>query len=61
MNISQPMVKEKNIDFSFRINHFDHEHLYGDQLRLNQIYITFVRSSWGAQGRSRVKVWPFWE
>ena len=39
VNISQPMVKEKNIDFNFRINRFDHEYLYADQLRMNQIYI----------------------
>ena len=45
VNISQPMVKEKNIDFSFRINHFNHEHLYADQLRLNQIYINLLSNA----------------
>ena len=45
VNISQPMVKEKNIDFSFRVNHFDHEHLYADQLRLNQIYINLLSNA----------------
>ncbi len=45
VNISQPMVKEKNIDFNFRINHFDHEYLYADQLRLNQIYINLLSNA----------------
>ena len=45
VNISLPMVKEKNIDFSFRINHFNHEHLYADQLRLNQIYINLLSNA----------------
>ena len=39
VNLSQPMVKEKNIEFNFRINRIDKEYLYADQLRLNQIYI----------------------
>ncbi|MBQ8951677.1 MAG: response regulator [Eubacterium sp.] len=39
VNISQPMIKEKNIEFSFHINHMEKEYLYTDQLRLNQIYI----------------------
>ena len=38
MNLSQPMIKEKNIDFSFHISRIDKEYLYADQLRLNQIY-----------------------
>ncbi|MBR1897643.1 MAG: response regulator [Oscillospiraceae bacterium] len=45
VNISQPMVKEKNIDFNFRINHFDHELLYADRLRLNQIYINLLSNA----------------
>ncbi len=45
VNISQPMVKEKNIDFNFRVNHFDHEYLYADQLRLNQIYINLLSNA----------------
>ena len=45
VNISQPMVKEKNIDFNFRINHFQHEYLYADQLRINQIYINLLSNA----------------
>ena len=45
VNISQPMVKEKNIDFNFRIGRFDHEHLYADQLRINQILINLLSNA----------------
>ncbi|MBQ6527769.1 MAG: response regulator, partial [Clostridia bacterium] len=45
VNISQPMVKEKNIDFHFRINHFEHEYLYADQLRINQIFINLLSNA----------------
>ncbi len=45
VNISQPMIKEKNIDFSFRINHMEKEYLYADQLRLNQIYINILSNA----------------
>ena len=45
VNISQPMVKEKNIDFSFRVSGIRHEHLYADQLRLNQIYINILSNA----------------
>ena len=38
VNISQLMVKSKNIDFSFRTHDFTHEWLYADKLRLNQIF-----------------------
>ena len=45
MNLSQPMIKEKNIDFSFRINRIEKEYLYADQLRLNQIYINILSNA----------------
>ena len=45
VNISQPMVKEKNIDFSFHINQMEKEYLYTDQLRLNQIYINILSNA----------------
>ncbi len=44
-NLSQPMIKEKNIDFSFRINRMKEEYLYADQLRLNQIYINILSNA----------------
>ena len=45
VNISQPMVKEKNIDFNFRIHNFKYEYLYADQLRINQIYINLLSNA----------------
>lgn len=45
VNISQPMIKEKNIDFSFHINHMEKEYLHTDQLRLNQIYINLLSNA----------------
>ena len=45
VNISRPMVKEKNIDFNFRVNRFEHEYLYADQLRLNQIFINLLSNA----------------
>ena len=45
VNLSQPMVKEKNIDFSFRINRMEKEYLYADQLRLNQIFINILSNA----------------
>ena len=45
VNLSQPMIKEKNIDFSFRINRMEKEYLHADQLRLNQIYINILSNA----------------
>ena len=45
VNLSQPMVKEKNIEFSFRVGKMDTEYLYADQLRLNQIYINILSNA----------------
>ena len=45
VNISQPMVKEKNIDFNYRVNRFQQEYLYADQLRINQIYINLLSNA----------------
>ncbi len=45
VNMSQPMIKEKNIRFSFRVNHMEKEYLYADQLRLNQIYINILSNA----------------
>ena len=45
INISQPMIKEKNIDFSFRIDSMEKEYLYADKLRLNQIYINILSNA----------------
>ena len=45
MNLSQPMVKEKNINFSFRTSGIDKENLYADQHRLNQIYINLLSNA----------------
>ncbi|MCR4706319.1 MAG: response regulator [Clostridiales bacterium] len=45
VNLSQPMIKEKRIDFSFHINRMEKEYLYADQLRLNQIYINILSNA----------------
>ena len=45
VTISQPMVKEKNIDFRFHIDQVDHEYLYADQLRINQIFINLLSNA----------------
>ena len=45
VNISQPMIKEKNIEFSFHTNQMEKEYLYTDQLRLNQIYINILSNA----------------
>ena len=45
VNLSQPMIKEKNIDFRFRVNRMEKEYLYADQLRLNQIYINILSNA----------------
>ena len=45
VNLSQPMIKEKNIIFNFRISRMEKEYLYADQLRLNQIYINILSNA----------------
>ncbi|MBR0418240.1 MAG: response regulator [Erysipelotrichaceae bacterium] len=45
VNLSQPMVKEKNIEFNFRTSKMEREYLYADQLRLNQIYINILSNA----------------
>ncbi len=45
VNLSQPMIKEKNIDFDFRISRIEKEFLYADQLRLNQVYINLLSNA----------------
>ena len=45
VNISQPMIKEKQIEFSFHISRMEKEYLYTDQLRLNQVYINILSNA----------------
>ena len=45
VNISQPMIKEKKIEFHFHISRMEKEYLYADQLRLNQIYINILSNA----------------
>ena len=45
VNLSQPMVKEKNIDFRFHIRNMQTEYLYADQLRINQIFINILSNA----------------
>ena len=45
VNLSQPMIKEKNIEFRFRASRMEKEYLYADKLRLNQIYINILSNA----------------
>ena len=45
VNISQPMVKEKSIEFSFNANAMEHEYLYADELRINQVFINILSNA----------------
>ncbi len=45
VNISQPMVRQKNIDFRFRSKNITNEYLYADQLRINQIFINILSNA----------------
>ena len=45
VNISQPTVRQKNIDFRFRSKNIKHEYLYADQLRINQIFINILSNA----------------
>ena len=45
VNISQPMIKEKKIEFSFHIAKLEKEYLYTDRLRLNQIFINILSNA----------------
>ncbi len=45
VNISQPMIKEKNLEFSFNVDRIEKEYLYTDQLRLNQIFINILSNA----------------
>lgn len=45
VNISQPTVRQKNIDFRFRSKNIKNEYLYADQLRINQIFINILSNA----------------
>ncbi len=45
VNLSHPMIKGKDINFSFRINRMEKEYLFADQLRLNQIFINILSNA----------------
>lgn len=45
VNLSQPMIREKGIDFNFRVSKLEKEYLYADQLRINQIYINIISNA----------------
>ena len=43
--VLQPMIREKNIDFSLNVDQLEKEYLYTDQLRLNQIFINILSNA----------------
>ncbi len=45
VNIAQPMVEDKSIDFSFHTNDMEHEYLYADKLRINQVFINILSNA----------------
>jgi len=45
VNISQPMAKDKSIDFDFHANAIEYEYLYADQLRVNQVFINILSNA----------------
>jgi len=45
VNISEPMIKDKNIDFNYHVSKLDTEYIYADKLRLNQIYINILSNA----------------
>ena len=45
VNISEPMIKDKNIDFDLHVGKLDAEYIYADKLRLNQIYINILSNA----------------
>ncbi len=45
VNLSQPLVREKEIDFRFRIKNIKNEFLYADKLRINQIFINLLSNA----------------
>ena len=45
VNLSQPLVREKNIDFRFRNKNIKNEFLYADKLRINQIFINLLSNA----------------
>ncbi|MBO6280424.1 MAG: response regulator [Bacilli bacterium] len=45
VNISQPMIRAKNINFSFRVHNFENEWLYADKLRLSQIFTNLLSNA----------------
>ncbi|MCM1131296.1 MAG: response regulator [Roseburia sp.] len=45
VNIIRPMMKAKNQSFDVRIHHVEHEMLYGDELRISQIFINILSNA----------------
>ena len=45
VNLSQPTVRQKNIDFRFRSKNITSEYLFADQLRINQIFINILSNA----------------
>ena len=45
VNLSQTIVREKEIDFRFRIKNIKNEFLFADKLRINQIFINLLSNA----------------
>ncbi len=45
INVVQPMVKEKELDFDVRAHNISQEFIYADELRINQIFINLLSNA----------------
>lgn len=45
VNIAQPHIKEKNMDFNIHARNITHEYVYADELRINQIFINLLSNA----------------
>jgi len=45
ISIAQPPIKEKNMDFEIHARNIKYEHIYADELRINQILINLISNA----------------
>ena len=45
LNIVKPQIKDKRLAFDVYLHHLEHEYLYADELRINQIFINLLTNA----------------